>query len=102
MGLKIGICGAAQCSSSVIPLFQAHPAVDEVVIAEVFPERRAKMAELFRIARTFTSHEELLRSDVDAVVILTQRWTHARPALRAGKHGWSAVPAGITVRRSRS
>jgi predicted dehydrogenase len=100
MGLKIGISGAGQFASSFIPLFQVHPAVDEVCIAEVFPERRAKMAELFRIRRAFASHEELLRSDVDAVVILTQRWTHADlavQALRAGKHVWSAVPAGITL-----
>ncbi len=45
------------------------------------------------------SFEELLASDVDAVAIFTQRWTHGPlviKALRAGKHVYSAVPMAIS------
>lgn len=100
MGLKIGVCGAGMFASSFIPLFKAHPAVDEVCIAEVFPERRAEQARRFGIQRAYASLDDLCESDVDAIAIFTQRWLHgpmAVKALRAGKHVYSAVPAGITV-----
>lgn len=100
MGLTIGVCGTGLFAGSFIPLFQAHPAVDQVCIAELIPERRAEMAQRFGIARTYASLEDLCRSDVDAIAILTQRWMHgpqAVQALRAGKHVYSAVPAGVTL-----
>ncbi|MHA6618063.1 Gfo/Idh/MocA family oxidoreductase [Pseudonocardia sp. DLS-67] len=42
----------------------------------------------------------MLASDVDAVAIFTQRWTHGPlvvAALEAGKHVYSAVPMAITA-----
>lgn len=56
MGLKIGISGAGQFSPSFIPIFQAHPAGEEVVLPDIVPERRAGFAELFGIKRTFAAH----------------------------------------------
>ncbi len=101
MGLTIGVCGAGEfASSSFIPLFQAHPDVQEVRIAEVLPERRSRQARRFGIETTYASLDELCRSDVDAIGIFTQRWMHgpqAVQALRAGKHVFSAVPAGVTL-----
>ncbi|MBK8049144.1 MAG: Gfo/Idh/MocA family oxidoreductase [Anaerolineales bacterium] len=100
MGIKIGVSGAGQFAPSFIPLFQAYPGVDEVVLADIVPERRADFARRFGIARTVASHDELCRTDVDAIAIYTQRWLHADQAiqaLRAGKHVYSAVPAAITL-----
>ena len=100
MGLKVGVLGAGAFAGAFISLFQAHPAVEEVCIAEAFPERRAEQAARFGVARAFASLDDLLASDVDAVAIFTQRWLHgpqAVAALKAGKHVYSAVPAGITV-----
>ena len=100
MGLKIGVLGAGAFASSFIPLFKAHPLVDEVVIAEAFPERRAEQAARFGVARTCGTLDELCQTDVDAIAIFTQRWLHAPQAiqaLRSGKHVYSAVPAGITL-----
>lgn len=100
MGLKIGVLGGGAFASSFIPLFQAHPLVDEVCLAEVLPERRAERAARFGLARTCATLEELCATEVDAVAIFTQRWLHgpqAVAALRAGKHVYSAVPAGVTV-----
>jgi predicted dehydrogenase len=45
------------------------------------------------------SFEDLLASDVEAVGIFTQRWTHGplvEQALRAGKHVYSPVPMAVT------
>jgi predicted dehydrogenase len=98
--LKVGICGAGQFAQCFIPLFKAHPSVGEVALAEVVPERLAKQADRFKIRRRFSSFDELCRSDVDAVAILTQRWMHAPmalQALRSGKHVYSAVPTGIAL-----
>ena len=100
MGLKIGICGAGQFAGSFIPLFQAHPLVSEVCLAEPFPERRQEQAARFGVERTFASLDELCESDVDAIAIFTQRWLHGPQALQAlesGKHVYSAVPAAITL-----
>ncbi len=100
MGVKIGISGAGQFAPSFIPLFQAYPGVDEVVLADVVPARCAEFARRFHIRRTVASHDELCRTDVDAIAIFTQRWLHAAQAvqaLRAGKHVYSAVPAAITL-----
>ncbi len=100
MGLTIGVCGAGQFATSFIPLFRAHPLVDEVYLAEVLPERRAAQAGRFGITRTFASLDDLCRSDVDAIALFTQRWTHgpqAIQALKAGKHVYSAVPAAVTL-----
>ncbi|MGH9194747.1 MAG: Gfo/Idh/MocA family protein [Acidimicrobiia bacterium] len=100
MGLKVGLVGAGLFGSRFVPLFQAHPDVDEIALAESVPERRTQCARQFGIERLFDSHEELLASGVDAVAIFTQRWTHApiaMAALSAGKHVYSAVPAATTV-----
>lgn len=98
--LKVVIVGAGQFAPDFIPLYQAHPFVREVSLCEVMPDRLRTVADRFKIARRFASFEEVLKSDVDAVAILTQRWTHAPlalQALRAGKHVYSAVPAATTL-----
>jgi predicted dehydrogenase len=100
MGLKLGIVGAGEYATAFLPLFQKHPLVDEVVLAEVFPERRAETVKTFGLKRSVASFHELLETDVDAVAVCTQRWMHgpqAIAALKAGKHVYSAVPTGITV-----
>ena len=97
---KMGILGAGTFANHFIPLFQAHPMVTDVYFAECLEERRTATAEKHKIATCFNSFEELLASDVDAVGIFTQRWTHAPlaiQAMRAGKHVYSAVPAAVSV-----
>lgn len=95
MKLKIGVVGAGQFSQCFIPLFQAHPMVGEVSLAELLPERREKYGKAFALAKVFGSFDEMLKSDVDAVAIFTQRHLHGPQtiqALRAGKHVYCAVP----------
>ena len=98
--LKVAVIGAGQFAPCFIPLFQAHPSVGEVSLCETMPDRLRAEADRFKISRRFASFEEVLKSDVDAVAIFTQRWTHAPlalRALRAGKHVYSAVPAATTL-----
>ena len=98
--MRIGICGAGSFANHFIPLWQAHPLVSEVRLAEKLPERREAAIAKHGLTTTYESFEDLLASDVDAVGIFTQRWSHAPlaiKAMRAGKHVYSAVPAGITL-----
>ena len=98
--IKIGVLGAGSFARAFLPLFKAHPQVRGVSIAELIPERRRKEAEAAGVTETYATLEELLASDCDAVAIFTQRWMHAQQAiaaLKAGKHVYSSVPAGMSV-----
>ena len=97
--LKIAVIGGGQFAASFIHLFQAHPKVAEVGLVELDPQRLQATASTFSITSTFSSLEELWRSDFNAVAIFTPRWTHAEIALAAlqnGRHVYTAVPMGIT------
>ncbi len=100
MGLKVGLCGAGQFGTCFVPVFQRHPAVDEVYLADIRPDRLATEAARLGVRRTFDSLEALCASDCDCVALFTQRWHHARQAiaaLKAGKHVYSAVPAAVAL-----
>ena len=93
--MKIGVVGAGQFSSCFIPLFQAHPYVSEVYLAELIPERLDRVAKRYGVTKTYSNFEDLLKSDVDAVAIFTQRHLHGPQtilALNMGKHVYCAVP----------
>jgi len=98
--LKIGVLGAGQFAPSFIPLFQAHPLVEEVYLAELISERRNHVARQFGIRKAYSSLDELCSSDVDAIAIFTQRHLHGEHtlrALKAGKHVYCAVPMAQTL-----
>ncbi len=100
MGFKVGVCGL-NFGKHFAQLFDAHPFCDEVVLCDLREHKIREAAEECGVrGRTCRSFDELLESDVDAVAVFTQRWTHAplaARALRAGKHVYSAVPAAVTL-----
>ncbi|WP_285726517.1 Gfo/Idh/MocA family protein [Psychromicrobium xiongbiense] len=96
---SLGIVGAGQFSGQFAKLFAAHPYISDVYVTDVLPERAATLAERLQLAGTYPSFEAMLESDLDAVAIFTQRWTHGPlvvQALRSGKHVYSAVPMAIS------
>ena len=99
MSFTLGIVGIGQFGSHFAELFAAHPEIEALYAVDSVPERiDAVEARGVRFAGRYDTLEELLASDVDAVAIFTQRWTHgehALAALRAGKHVYSAVPMAI-------
>ncbi|HLT67627.1 MAG TPA: Gfo/Idh/MocA family oxidoreductase [Microbacterium sp.] len=102
---SLGIVGAGQFSGQFAKLFRAHPLVSSVWVTDVVPERARELAERERLDGTMASFDEMLASDVDAVAIFTQRWTHGPlvvRALEAGKHVYSAVPMAISEEEIRA
>ena len=97
---SLGMVGAGQFAGTFAKLFQLHPAVSEVVVTDLVPGRAQELVAQEHLAGVVDDVDALLASDVDAVAIFTQRWTHGPlvvDALRAGKHVYSAVPMAFTV-----
>ncbi|MDN5725667.1 MAG: Gfo/Idh/MocA family oxidoreductase [Propionibacteriales bacterium] len=98
--VKIGIVGCGQFSGVFADLWHIHPEVDQVWVTDVIADRADKLVERYRFAGTYNSVEEMLASDVDAVCLFTQRWTHGPltvQALEAGKHVYAAVPMAVSA-----
>lgn len=96
----IGIVGAGQFAGQFAALFKAHPDIEKVFVTDLVPERATDIVEHEDLDGTFESFDALLDSDVDAIALFTQRWTHGPlvvRALEAGKHVYSAVPMAISV-----
>ena len=97
---SLGLVGAGQFAGQFAKLFRLHPDVGEIRVTDLLPERAEELAVREDLAGTAPSFEALLDSDVDAIALFTQRWTHgplAVQALRAGKHVYSAVPMAVSV-----
>jgi predicted dehydrogenase len=102
MGMSVGFIGLGQFARHFTPLFLHHPQVDRVALCDLEVERvreyfdslggeQAKLSE----KDCFDSMDEILKTDLDAVVVITQQWLHSKHALQvleAGKSVWSAVP----------
>lgn len=99
MPFSLGIVGAGQFAGGFAELFRLHPGVSDVYVTDLLPERAEKLVATRGLTGTVASFEDMLASDVDAVALFTQRWTHgplAVRALRAGKHVYSAVPMAVS------
>ncbi|MBT2567751.1 Gfo/Idh/MocA family oxidoreductase [Arthrobacter sp. ISL-85] len=99
MTFSIGIVGAGQFGTQFAHLFNLHPGVNGVFVVDEIPERAAEAVDRYQLAGVHPDFDALLASDVDAVAIFTQRWTHGplvERALRAGKHVYSAVPMAVS------
>ena len=100
MGIRLGIVGVGAFAQHFIPLFNAHPDVDQVILCDLDAEKRQSNAEKHGIAQTSPSLDDLCDTAVDAIALFTQNWLHgpqAAQALLAGKHVYSAVPPGILL-----
>jgi len=101
MGVSIGMVGLGAFGKEFVDFYAAHPLVDRIALCDREPERiRAFMdnptvTKKFRPSDAYSSLDELLKTDIDAVVIITQHWLHAPQAIaamEAGKHAYTAVP----------
>jgi predicted dehydrogenase len=92
----VGVVGLGMFGRHFVHLFQQHPLVERLAICDIHPGRVAEIAQARGINECYASLEELLKSDLDAVAIITQPWLHLPQVLltlEAGKHAYSAVPS---------
>jgi len=101
MGISLGLVGLGAFGSSFAPLFKSHPLVDRIALCDREPDRIRKFAELSSFqdklapADVYDTLDDICKTDLDALVIITQPWLHAPQAIQAmdsGKHVYSAVP----------
>ena len=101
MGISLGLVGLGAFGRCFAELFKAHPLVDRIALCDREPERMATFADnpswkdKLRPHDLYPSLDAICRSDLDALVIITQHWLHAPQcvqAMLAGKHVYSAVP----------
>lgn len=101
MGISIGLVGLGQFGQAFADLFRSHPLVDRVALCDRETERLEAIAsrpgwdKKFDRRDMYESLDDLLKTDVDAVAVITQPWLHAPQcvqAMEAGKHVYSAVP----------
>lgn len=100
MGFKMGIVGCGAFGQRFVELYSIHPLVDEMAVADLVPERADKLAEKFNIKNVYYSLDDMLKSDIDAIGIFTQRQLHGPmviKALKAGKHVCCAVPMATSI-----
>jgi predicted dehydrogenase len=101
MGISLGLVGLGSFGSAFAELFKNHPLVDRVALCDYERERidhfaqRASWRDKFDPKDAYASLDDILKVDLDAIVLITQPWLHAPQAVKAmesGKHVYSAVP----------
>ena len=101
MSISIGLVGLGEFGSAFVELFARHPLVNRIALCDREPERIKAFAKKewlngkFNERDTYSTLSEICKSDLDALVIITQQWLHAPQcieAMKAGKHVYSAVP----------
>jgi len=83
-----------------IDLFKNHPDVERFALCDLKKDRLKHFAEKHGVSETYHSLDEICRSDIEALAIITQPWLHARQAIQAmksGKHVYTAVPAAKSL-----
>ena len=76
MGIRLGIVGVGAFAQGFIPLFNAHPDVDQVVLCDLHAEKRQSNTEKYGIVQTSPSLDDMCDTDVDAIALFTQNWLH--------------------------
>ncbi|GBD90545.1 putative oxidoreductase YdgJ [bacterium BMS3Abin04] len=97
--MKIGVIGLGYWGPNLVRNFIAQPEVSKVIGCDLQESRRSFIQKRFPSAELLADYNDLLKSDVDAIVIATPVDTHfkfAKAALEAGKHIWVEKPFTAT------
>ena len=96
--IKVAIAGARGLAN--IMGFQDMEGVEVAALCDINESLLERESKKWHIPHTYRVFEDMLMSDIDAVVISTPMQLHvpqAMLALRAGKHVMSEVTAGVTL-----
>lgn len=98
MALKVGIVGARGLST--ILGFNSIPGVKVEALCDLDENLLREQSKKHNIPKTYRVFDDMLESDIDAVVVATPMQCHVPQvlqALEAGKHVMSEVTAGVTI-----
>lgn len=98
MTIKVGIVGMRGLST--LRGFRSIPEVEVAAICDLDENLLKEVSEKHNIPHTYRVYEDMLESDIDAVVVATPMQLHVPQtlsALLAGKHVMSEVTAGVTM-----
>jgi predicted dehydrogenase len=85
--LKIGVIGYGYWGPKLVRNFQENPHSNVAVVADRDLSRLRQVHQAYPEIALTTDHRELLRSDVDGVIVATPVMTHYPLALEALQHG---------------
>jgi len=100
MGISIGMVGLGDFGGEFIKLFKEHPKVDRIALCDLNTHLLNSRSKEFEISETYHNLDEILKTDIEALVIITQPERHAPQAikaLKAGKHVYTAVPTAHSL-----
>ncbi|NLO05250.1 MAG: Gfo/Idh/MocA family oxidoreductase [candidate division WS1 bacterium] len=95
MPLSVGVVGCGAFGKHFIELIRDHPEVERMALCDLDPDKLAECSSKYEISECYNSLDDLLKTDLQAVMIFTQPWLHAPQAIEAmeaGKHAYTAVP----------
>jgi len=98
MTIKVGIAGVRGLSAMIG--FKSNPDVEVVALCDLDEDYLNLQARTHNIPHTYRIFEDMLASDIDAVVISTPMQLHVPQtiqALQSGKHVLCEVTAGVTM-----
>ncbi|GGA22061.1 Gfo/Idh/MocA family protein [Paenibacillus physcomitrellae] len=97
--LKVGVIGCGNISPAYFTYLQNSSKVSLVACADMLPEKAQERAKQFGVESVYTV-EEMLESNVDAILNLTIPSSHAAVSLAAlehGKHVYTEKPLAISL-----
>jgi predicted dehydrogenase len=100
MGISIGLVGLGQFGPSWISPLKDHPDVDRFALCDMDGAKLSRAAKQHEVTETYDTLDDICKSDIEALYIVTQPWLHASQAIQAmeaGKHVYTAVPAAYSL-----
>jgi predicted dehydrogenase len=100
--LKIGLAGRRACS--FIAGFRSIPETRVVALCDINPETLHRLADEHSIPERYLEYDEMIESDLDAVVVGTPMHLHVPQtiaALAKGRHVLSEVTAAVSLEQCR-
>src|SRR3970282_2196110 len=101
--MKVGIVGLGYWGPNLVRNFLAQKNVEKVIACDQRTDRLDFIKTKSPSVLVSGSYEEMLKSDIDAVVIATpvqSHYTIAKQALEAGKHIWVEKPFTSTSKQA--
>ena len=68
-----------------IELFKNYPDVERFAICDLRKDRVEYWAKKYGICETYSSLDDICRSDIESLAIITQPWLHDQQAIKAMK-----------------